>query len=297
MITTSPTTPYTDQYIQVGEIKTRYWYLNESGNDAAPACVLIHGIACSVLEWQHNAAALATTHRVYVFDLLGCGLTDKPVDETYTIARLAQFTLDFMTAVGLERAHLAGNSLGGSISLECARVAPQRVASMLLVDPAAIDRVGTLLEFRLTTLPFLGELLSKPNAIGTRMLWRKAVAHPDKHITDDLVRTKVALARLPGAHEAFLKTLRSFVDLTGFKAAHVQALHLALPGIATPTLVLWGRQDGFITVSHAQVLGSLLPNAQVEIWDDCGHVPQIEYPEKFNERARLFWQTLDLDAK
>jgi pimeloyl-ACP methyl ester carboxylesterase len=276
---------YKDQFTSVKGINTRFWQAGEQGTPV----LLLHGIACSVLEWESNIAALALHHRVFAVDLLGFGLTDKPASEDYRIPRLGQFALDFLTALNIPRAHLAGNSLGGSIALECARIAPERVASLLLVDPAGIDRRGTLLEFRLATLPGLGELLTRPNRLGTRMLWHKAVAHPANIVTDELVATKVELARMPGAHAAFLKTLRSFADIIGFRPEHVNALHAALPHIATPTLVVWGREDQFITVRHAEVLRRLMPNVEVQIWEDCGHAPQIEYPDKFNTAALNFW--------
>jgi pimeloyl-ACP methyl ester carboxylesterase len=278
-----------DQYLRVGNINTRYWQAGTQGS----AVLLLHGIGCSVLEWQRNVQALAAHHRVLAVDLMGFGLSDKPVDETYTIARLAQFALDFLSAVNVERAHFAGNSLGGRLALECARVAPERVASQLLIDPAGIDRYGTLLEFRLATVALLGELFTRPNTLGTRLLWRKAFANPAPFVTDEMVNTKVKLASMPGAQSAFLKTLRSFLRFDGFHAAQVNALQAALPHIHTPTLVIWGKQDQFVNVAHAQVLKRLMPQVQVQLWDNCGHAPQIECAAQFNEAALTFWRELE----
>jgi pimeloyl-ACP methyl ester carboxylesterase len=148
---TMPT--FEDHFISIDGSTTRYW---QAGDRGSPV-LLLHGIACSVLEWERNIAALATRHRVFAVDLLGFGLTDKPSGADYSISRLAQFALSFLAAHKLPRTHLAGNSLGGSIALECARIAPERVASQVLVDPAGVDRKGTLLEFRLATIPQLGE--------------------------------------------------------------------------------------------------------------------------------------------
>ena len=246
-----------------------------------------------VLEWERNVEALAAHHVVLAVDLMGFGLTDKPGGEDYGLPRLARFVLDFLSAVGVARAHLAGNSLGGRLALECAIAAPARVASLLLVDPAGVDGPDTLLEFRLATVPLLGELLTRPNAIGTRMLWNKAFANPGPFVTDAMVQTKLALARQPGAHAAFLKTLRSFVGLRGFRPQPLAALHAALPRIHAPALAIWGREDRFVPPAHAQALRRLLPGVQVELWDDCGHAPQVECAERFNEAALRFWQRAD----
>jgi 4,5:9,10-diseco-3-hydroxy-5,9,17-trioxoandrosta-1(10),2-diene-4-oate hydrolase len=278
-----------DQFIDIGAIKTRYWQAGSNGS----AVVLLHGIGCSVLEWQCNVEALAAQHRVFAVDLLGSGLTDKPADETYTIRRLARFVLDFMSAHEIKRAHLAGNSLGGRLALDCAITDPERVASLLLVDPAGVDGPDTLFEFRLATVPVLGELFTRPSLIGTRMLWNKAFADPAEFVTEDLVRTKVAMASQPGAQSAFLKTLRSFVGFRGFRKEAVAELHAALPNVMTPTFVVWGRDDQFVPLAHAEALRRLMPNVAIQAWGRCGHAPQIECAQRFNAAALGFWGQLD----
>ena len=120
-----------DQFVKVGHIRTRFWQVGEAGS----VVVLLHGIACSVTEWERNIEVLAERHRVYAIDLLGFGLTDKPDNEAYSLRNLARFVLDFMQQADIARAHLCGNSLGGRLTLMCADMAPERVISALLVDP------------------------------------------------------------------------------------------------------------------------------------------------------------------
>jgi pimeloyl-ACP methyl ester carboxylesterase len=278
-----------DNFIDVGSIKTRFWEAGTAGSTV----LLLHGIGCSVLEWERNVEAFAANHRVLALDLLGFGLTDKPGDETYSLRRLAQFVLDFMKVKAVNQAHLAGNSLGGRLALECAAIAPQQVASLLLVDPAGMERRGPLFEFRLATLPVLGEIFTWPNRLGTKMLWRKAFAAPSSFVTEELVTTKVALARLPGARSAFLKTLRGFLDFQGFRPELVAQLHAVLPGIQAPTLVVWGRDDRFVPFTHAEILRRTLPKVEVRIWERCGHAPQVECSQHFNEAALGFWHRVD----
>lgn len=66
-----------------------------------------------------------------------------------------------------------------------------------------------------------------------------------------------------------------------------------LSNIVAPTLVIWGRNDQFASIAHAEVLRRMLPNVQVQIWDRCGHAPQIEHLEKFNQTVLEFWRSLD----
>ena len=114
--------PFEDCYVDVCTFRTHFWQAGKSGS----AVILLAGNGYSVLEWQNNIAALATRHRVYALDMLGHGLTDKPQKNCYAIADLARFTLAFLSAQGETSAHFVGNSLGGRIALECARLARPR---------------------------------------------------------------------------------------------------------------------------------------------------------------------------
>jgi pimeloyl-ACP methyl ester carboxylesterase len=276
-----------DRFAQIGKVRTRYW----QAGDAGSAVVLLHGIGCSVLEWRGNMAQLAQKHRVYALDLLGSGLTDKPSDADYSIRGHAQFVLDFMASQGMERAHLVGNSLGGRVALECALMAPVRVASMVLVDPAGVDR-ETHINMRLAAAPVVGELLTRPSRFGLRMLWKLAFYNP-AFVTDAVVEDKFNFASLPGAQAAFLKTLRSFLAFGGFPAEQVAALHSAMPSIQAPALVLWGKQDRLLPVRQADTLKRLLPNVEVKLYDRCGHAPMVECAQNFNDDVLRYWAALE----
>jgi pimeloyl-ACP methyl ester carboxylesterase len=274
-----------DCFVDVNGVRARYWKAGETG----PAILLLAGIGCSVEEWQHNIGAFAQSNRPYALDMLGGGLTDKPDGDCYSIADLARFTLDFLSAVGEQRAHIIGNSLGGRIALECARLAPDRVASMVLVAPAGVGR-ETLINMRLATVPLLGELLTRPSRAGLRMLWRSAVDDPSI-VTDALVEAKYQDARRPGAHKAFLKTLRGFLEFGGFPKAQIAALQAAMPAMKQPTLVVWGRNDKLLPAQQADILRANLPNARVILFDACGHVPQVERAVDFNKAVLDFLAT------
>jgi len=280
-----------DQFTTVGGHRVRYWQVGREG----PAVVCLHGIGCSVLEWEHSIHALATRHRVFALDLLGCGLTAKPSDVAYDVATLARFTLGFMDAVGLEMASLVGNSLGARVAMECAAIAPDRVRSLVLSAPAAMDN-PTLFDFRLASLPVLGELLTRPNALGTARLWRTAVADP-ACITPEMVREKVALARQPGAQKAFLKTLRGLIHLRGFRPSIIGDAHAKARRIQAPTCVIWGQQDRFLPVAHLDTLMRLMPHAKPVVLAPCGHAPMVERPADFSGIALDFLANAGVDLQ
>jgi pimeloyl-ACP methyl ester carboxylesterase len=271
-----------DQFVKVLGHNTRYWQLGTKGTPI----VLIHGISCSVLEWEHVIDEFSEQHQVFALDLLGHGLTDKPLDATYDIEVLSKFTMAFLDAVGLKTASLVGNSLGGRIAIECAAVAPHRVTAVVLSAPAAVSN-PTLFDFRLASIPFLGEILTAPNQMGTGKIWRAAFADP-KFATKEMVAEKVALAKLPGAGKAFLKCLRNMLAMGGFKAEVLMDTHEKIKRIKAPTLVVWGRQDKFLPISHLAAFQELMPTAEPIIMERCGHVPMIEFPKAFSQRVLSF---------
>lgn len=265
-----------DQFIQVAGHRTRYWQVGTVGS----VVILVHGISCSVAEWEHSIHALGAQHRVFALDLLGHGLTDKPAEAVDDMPMYGQFILAFMDALGLAQVSIVGNSMGGRLAIECAAQAPQRVQSMVLSAPAGIDS-SCLLEFRLATLPIVGELLTYPHALGLGMLWRKAFVDAST-VTKSFVAEKVLLAKQAGAGVAFMRTLRGWLNVGGFKAHRLQEAHLQMQQIKQPTLVIWGRQDQFLPVAHLDTLKRLMPHAETVVLDPCGHAPMLETPAKFN---------------
>jgi pimeloyl-ACP methyl ester carboxylesterase len=278
-----PMQVFQDHWLDLGPHRVRYWTQGSSG----PPVILLHGIGCSVLEWNRSLAAFGEHHRVFALDLLGAGASSKPAEASYSLRSLAEFVLAFATQLGLGPVHLAGNSLGGRVALECAIAAPRSVASLLLVDPAGVGR-ETFINFRLATVPRLGEWLTWPNRVGLRMLWRHAYFDASR-IEEERIDAKLADARQPGAQAAFLRTLRGFLGLGGFLREPLDALERALPALTQPTLILWGRQDRLLPVAQGERLAARMPNARLQVIERCGHLPQLEQAEEFNRAALGFW--------
>jgi pimeloyl-ACP methyl ester carboxylesterase len=179
--------------------------------------------------------------------------------------------------------------MGGCIALECAAMQPERVASLVLSAPAGVGKT-TLFNFRLASLPHLGELLTQPSHFGLGMIWKLAF-HDTGFVTRELVAEKVALASRPNAQAVFLKTLRGFLGFGGFPDAPRHAFLSRVDQVKCPALVIWGRQDKFLPVDHVDILKTHLPHAQYEIIETCGHVPMTEISERFNRMCLVFLST------
>jgi pimeloyl-ACP methyl ester carboxylesterase len=265
-----------DKYVRVGNINTRYWMEGESGSDV----LLIHGLGGSVENWVHNIRSLAEKHRVYAVDLLGFGRSDKkPLIRDLLV--LVRFIRDFMDTLGVEKATLVGNSLGGGLVLTFAVEYPQRVVKLVLVDNAGMGR-GVITAFKLCSLPLIGELSVRPSLKGTAGLWRKIV-YDASLVTPELVDSTYRLAAQPGAKKSLLAALRTGINPLGQKDKLTRQLLVRLNAIKAPALVVWGKQDRIIPPTHAKLALEKIPGARLEFFDCCGHMPQLEYPDKFNK--------------
>lgn len=264
-----------DQYVKVGNINTRFWTLGDEG----ASVILIHGLGGSVENWMFNINALAQRHRVYAIDLAGFGRSDK-TQTLSSFSQGAQFVNDFMEVQHINKASLVGNSMGGGVTLQFAIQFPDRIEKMVLVDSAGLGKELHLL-LRLGSLPLIGELLTKPSRKGT-VRFLKACVYDPAMLTDELIELVYQLVSLPGAQKSFLSCLRSSVNFLGLRAGTVRSIVDNLTTIATPTLIIWGKQDRILPIAHAYVAKEKIPNAKLHILDPCGHIPQMERPEDFN---------------
>ena len=270
-----------DRTTQVGGVQVRYW---SEGSQGSPV-ILIHGIGGYVENWWPNNRTLARQHRVFAVDLPGFGRSDKPVDAPYDMPYFATFVRDFMTALSLESASVVGHSMGGGVALQTALTFPQKVSRLVLVDSAGLGREMNLV-LRVASLPVLGEVVTRPSLEGSRSLI-KAIVHDPALVIDEDVRFDYEMSILPGAQRAFLKALRSLANVSGQKHTFTGPILDHLPAITQPTLVLWGRDDTVIPMKHADV-ARRIPDIRVRIFEHCGHMPQFEHPDDFDQVVQEF---------
>ncbi|MCX5846367.1 MAG: alpha/beta fold hydrolase [Deltaproteobacteria bacterium] len=265
-----------DQYIKAGEINTRYWSVGDQGSTV----ILIHGLGASAEIWMHNVDAIAEQHRVYVPDLAGFGRSDKPVS-SFTPLDYAYFVDDFMKALNIEQVSLIGQSLGGGIALQYALQYSQKVNNLILADCAGFGKeiIWTL---RLMSLPGIGELLSYPSRIGVSIFFKLAVSN-HALITEDFIDIYYKLFTQPGSPEFLLKVVRMLVDGRGAREEVLSPIMESLHKIKRPTLIIWGEDDRVFPLKHAYYGKENIPNSQLYIMKQCGHIPNFEQSEDFNK--------------
>jgi pimeloyl-ACP methyl ester carboxylesterase len=251
-----------------------------------PATVLIHGLGGFAETWRRTVGALARGHRVIALDLPGFGASSKPRLD-YSLAFLARSVCGLLDGLGVDRAQLAGHSLGGAVAVACAALFPDRVERLALLGacvPGFPFRPS--LPLRLVALPGLGEALSR---LVTPGLCRASVARclvrPDPEEVEFLVSHGYAERTGPAARAAYLATVRAIRRALTVDAP---AWRRAVERIDQPVLVVHGRQDPVIAVGHAAAAAAGLPHAEICLLDQCGHFPQIEHAPLVAERLAGF---------
>jgi len=269
-----------DRYVDVGSVRTRYWEIG-----TGEPVILIHGLGGSVEGWTYTMPALGRSHRVIAVDMIGCGRSDKP-KAYYGLELLSSFVKAFMDRMGVARAHLMGLSLGGAVAVKTAMRWPERVGRLVLVSSAGLGRQGCM-GLRLATVGGLGELLTHTSRTGAGTFLRNAV-HDPTLVTKAWMDCTYQLARLPGAQQAYLTTLRSIADCRGMKPSVLADLHRGMQALAQPVMVVWGRQDRILPSSHVEVAARLIPHARTHVFERCGHLPPLEHPAAFNAMVGEF---------
>lgn len=269
-----------DHYIAVGGVNTRYWHLGDQGEPV----LLLHGGNGSIEFWLANLAPLAVRHRVYAFDMMGCGRSAPPTDADYSLVAQAKFTVALMDALGLGRAHVVGNSMGGGVAQWLAHTEPQRVEKLVLVAPLGWGAEINL-GLRLLAIPGLAYVL-RPNRAMIPAMVRWNFAHPE-NLPPGWMERRYQVFSLPGRQRAIASLARQNLSLWGVRPEVYQPLVDRLPQLHLPTLVIWGRQDRVLPWHQAQ-MAQRLPQGTVETWEDCGHHPFLEYPDRFNHRLLSF---------
>jgi pimeloyl-ACP methyl ester carboxylesterase len=260
------------------------------GGQGSPIA-MIHGLGGSRLNWMAVAPILAKDHRVLALDLIGHGRTPR-AGRKATLANHRRLIDQFIETVAGEPAVLVGNSTGGHLSILEAAARPEKVAGLILVDPAVpipiqASRMAAASIFIAPLLVRgLGEALLRADArrlTSEQMVYRtlKAVATDYTRIPADVVEAHIEGHRArhgdPDAHIALLQTGRSLLAGNLRRAA----FYAKVRRVKAPTLIVQGARDRLVPLSAVRRLVAIRPDWQLHVFPDLGHVPMLEDPEGF----------------
>ena len=272
-----------EEFIVVGGIKTHYVSRGESGRPI----VFVHGFGSCTYSWRKNLEPLAAKgFRTFAIDVKGFGLTAKPRDGQYHLAAFAQQLLDFLDAMKLDRAVLVGNSMGGAVIARVALLHPERVAGIILVDAAPPDVAlkpreknpggvalpkAPVLKFGSTFAPALAKAMVTRGLVEYSL---RVAYHDPKFVTAEEVDVQLRPMSIDGAAEAL-------AALTATPDGPIEPTP-PLASLKVPALIVWGRHDRIIPVAMADYFARQLPKARKIIYENSGHMPQVEEASAFN---------------
>jgi len=239
-----------------------------------PAVVLLHGLASSIFTWKDVLPGLARSRAVVALDLPGFGESDQPPDLQFGI--YPEVVLGLMDRLGIARATLAGNSMGGALATALAAGHPERIQALVLIDSAGFDRAESERPLLLRLLRTrAGQALFERLPVRGRVLrlGLRQVFHDPALASDERFNEYLAPLLRPGASASLVSLLTS-------RAAAPGMVSSLAPKVQAPTLVLWGREDRWIPVAQADRVVAAIPGARKVVLEACGHVPQEERPDE-----------------
>jgi pimeloyl-ACP methyl ester carboxylesterase len=261
-----------------------------------PDVLLIHGLGGTRASLFETAADLSPRYRVHAIDLPGFGSSSKPATGAYNARWFAEIVLGLLDQLGISRAHIVGNSMGGRVAIEVGLQAPERVTALGLLCPGvAFVRRGFHPIVRLMR-PELGML---PHTLHRSLIASQfwAMFHDRDRIDPDVASLMVEEFRRiyasRGARYAFLSSARNIYLEAPFGR---HGFYPRLAGLEPPALFVWGSHDPLIPPAFGRHVRQWLPSAEQVVMQDCGHVPQVEHPEECNRLLLDFFARAEVAA-
>lgn len=272
------------EFVDVGGLEV---HLQRAGDGGLPL-LLLHGFGASTFSWRRVLAPLATDRQVVAFDRPAFGLTERPIPpypagiSPYSPEAQVELTVGLMDTLGIDRGVLIGNSAGGTIALRAALEHPERVAALVLVDPAVYEGGGApgwvrpLL--RLPQVRRLGPLFVRSiRERGGQLI--ETAWHDPSRITPEVL-------------EGYTRPLqaenwdRALWELT--VASGESDLATRLGELNLPVLVITGDDDRIVPTEQSIRLAGEIEGAELAVLPACGHVPQEECPAAWLEAVESF---------
>lgn len=242
--------------------------------------LLIHGSGPGVTGWANwrlTIPALAENFHVFAPDIVGFGYTERPADVQYNMDTWLNHILGFMDALGIEKAHVVGNSFGGGLALAMAIRAPQRVERLVLMGSAGLP-------FALTE--GLDRVWGYTATIENMRGLLDLFAYDRSRVTDDLAKMRYEASVRPGVQEAFSQMFpaprqNGVNALASDKEAIKELPHTAM--------IIHGREDKVIPLASSYELFGMIQKSQIHVFGQCGHWTQIEHAARFNKLISDFF--------
>jgi pimeloyl-ACP methyl ester carboxylesterase len=272
--------------LEFGSLRTRgFGRISMLAAGTGPETILcLHGLGGTKASFLPTVHALADDHRVIAIDLPGFGESDKPIGAPYDAPWFARSAFAAMDALGLERAHVAGNSMGGRVAIEAGLMDRERVGALLLLSPAlAWLRSRPWAPLLRALRPELGLIQPAPRPI-VEAIVRQLVPSENGGWTDAGIDEFLRAYLTRSGRAAFYAAARNiYLD----EPHGEQGFWTRLETLQSDSLFVWGKKDTLVPIGFMKHVERALPEAShVEL--ACGHVPQLERPRETHAAIRKF---------
>ncbi len=253
---------------------------------AGPPLVLLHGLLGGSFSWRRNLEAFSRQHTVFAVDLPGLGESDAPRHLDCSMQAQASRVSSLLEQLKLEKVDLVGCSWGGAIAMFLAAQSERaqserktgRIRSLVLAAP--VNPWSNLGARRVRFLKGrLGRTLLRMTWPVSRPLHRLVLERmygDPRRVPAGTIEAYSSLIMRPGRVHNILNTLHSWEK-------DVNALRAAIPRIRVRSLLIWGNRDGAVDVRSGEALRRALPQCELALIDDAGHLPFEETPDEFNQ--------------
>ena len=262
---------------------------------AGETLLLIHGMAGSSATWRAVIPELAKRYRVVAPDLLGHGASAKPRGD-YSLGAFAAWLRDLLDELGIRRATVVGQSLGGGVAMQFTYQHRDYCERLVLISSGGL---GPDLNWILRILSAPGAELVLPVvapqpvlSLGNKLGSWLASAGVKSPRAGEMWSAYCSLSDRP-TRQAFLRTLRSVVDYRGQAVSALGKIHVSY---GLPTLLIWGEQDRIIPVAHGYAAHEAVPGSRLEVLAGVGHFPHVESPTAVVDILDDFITTTGRDA-
>lgn len=275
----------TSRYAQVREDLRLHYH--EAGVGNGPTIVLLHGGGPGASSWSNfarNIAVLAERFHVIAVDQPGFGRSDKPTRHPQYFTHSASALNDLFDTLGIERAHLVGNSLGGGTAVRFALNHPDRAGRLVLMGPGGLS-VNLFASDPTEGVSKLGSFSAPPGPSKDKLeSFLKIMVYDQSLITPELLEERYAIASTPESLAAMKAMGRSFAgsdyeDGMLWREAY---------RLRQRVLLIWGREDRVNPLDGALVALKTIPRAELHVFGCCGHWAQLEKFDEFNRLTTEF---------
>lgn len=269
---------FAQRFYDVAGVRTR---VLEAGDRDAPPLIFLHGVNGHAETYIRNIGPHAGQYHVYAIDFVGHGLSAKPLDRSYEIDTYVEHVLDFMDAIGVQRARLSGESLGGWVAAKLAGAHPERVEKLVLNTPGGLNAEPEVMA-RLKRMTLDAVTAPTREKVRKRLEW---LFKDPTMVPDDLVEMRFRIYSQPGYREVTERILcLQEMDIRQRNMIREDDLQR----LTMPTMLVWTTADPIAGVDVGYWTDSHIPNSYFLLMEESGHWPQYEQAELFNKEHLSF---------